>query len=107
MNPIERIIPRFRYGNILPHAGRAVRSNMVYQFYRLVPNDIMEVSIVLGLRDYALEEVERAIENYWHCVEDLVREKVDIIVLGGVPISAQLGRARMLQLITRQRSASA
>jgi arylmalonate decarboxylase len=98
---INRIIPRFRYGNILPHSGGAVHRGPGYQFYRLVPDDIMEVSTVLGLKDYAVEEVERAIENYWRCVELLVREKADVIVLGGVPISAQLGRARVLQLMAQ------
>jgi arylmalonate decarboxylase len=98
---IQRIMPRFRYGNILPHAAGAVHRGPGYQFYRLVPDDIMEVATVLGLKDYGVEEVESAIENYWRCVELLVREKADVIVLGGVPISAQLGRARVLQLIAQ------
>jgi maleate cis-trans isomerase len=95
----RRILPRFRYGNILPHDSGAVHRGPGYQFYHLVPHDIMEVSTVLGLEDYAVEKVEQAMENYWRCVELLVREKADVIVLGGVPISAQLGRTRVLQLI--------
>ncbi|HWP59134.1 MAG TPA: hypothetical protein VNL14_14670 [Candidatus Acidoferrales bacterium] len=102
---IRRIMPRFRYGNILPHAGGPVHRGPGYQFYRLVPRDIMELATVLGLKDYGRDAVERAIENFWRCVELLAREKADVIVLGGVPISAQLGRARVLELIaeTKQR----
>jgi maleate cis-trans isomerase len=96
---IQRIMPRFRYGNIMPRGDGRVHRGPGYQFYRLVPLDIVEISTVLGLQDYTVEAVERAIENYWHCVELLVREKADVIILGGAPISAQLGRPRVLQLI--------
>ena len=105
---IQRIMPRFRYGNIIPRGGGRVHRGPGYQFYRLVPSDIIEISTVLGLTEYAVEAVERAIENYWQCMELLVREKADVIILGGVPISAQLGRSRVLQLIkeTKERFAT-
>jgi maleate cis-trans isomerase len=43
--------------------------------------------------------VEAAIPNYWNCVEALAEEKVDVFVLGGTPVSAQLGRARVVRLL--------
>ncbi|HLG74511.1 MAG TPA: hypothetical protein VK009_29170 [Chloroflexota bacterium] len=86
--------PRFRYGNIEPPGGGGVR-RAGYMFYRLVPMDIMEVQIGLGIQEYDPEGVERAIQNFWPCVDALVAEKVDWLVLGGVPVSSQLGRPRV------------
>jgi len=101
----QRLMPRFRFGVIHPRSG-GLQRGPGYQFYRLVPTDVMEISTVLGLEDYTPEGVERAIRNYWSCVDVLVREKVEVIVLGGVPVSAQLGRPRVLELLqeTRERT---
>jgi maleate isomerase len=72
----------------------------------MVPTDVMVISTVLGLEDYTPDKVEKAIANYWKCVDRLAREKVDVIVLGGAPISAQLGRRRVLDLLreTKERT---
>ncbi len=96
---IQRLMPRFRYGAINPRSGGGFHRGPAYQFYRIVPNDVMEISTVLGLEDYTPEKVEKAIANYWRCVDLLAREKVDVIVLGGAPISAQLGRDRVVDLL--------
>ena len=96
---IQRLLPRFRYGLINPRAPGKVQRGLSYQFYRIVPPDVMEVVTGLGLDDYAPEAVEKAIGNYWDCVDALVQEKVDVIVLGGVPISVRLGRARLRDLL--------
>ncbi len=96
---IQRLLPRFRYGLINPRAPGKVQRGLSYQFYRIVPPDVMEVVTGLGLDDYAPEAVEKAIGNYWDCVHKLVQEKVDVIVLGGVPISVRLGRPRLRELL--------
>ena len=98
---IQRLLPRFRYGLINPRAPGKVQRGLSYQFYRIVPPDVMEVVTGLGLDDYAPEAVEKAIANYWDCVHALVQEKVDIIVLGGVPISVGLGRTRLRELLAQ------
>ena len=98
-NQIRRLLPRFRYGLINPRAPGKVQRGLSYQFYRIVPPDVMEVVTGLGLDDYAPEAVERAISNYWDCVHALALEKVDVIVLGGVPISVRLGRSRLRQIL--------
>jgi arylmalonate decarboxylase len=98
---IQRLLPRFRYGLINPRAPGKVQRGLSYQFYRNVPPDVMEVATGLGLDDYAPEAVEKAIGNYWDCVHALVEEKVDIIVLGGVPISVRLGRPRLRELLAQ------
>jgi maleate cis-trans isomerase len=96
---VRSFMPRFRYGVIHPrsHEGRARGAG--YQFYRLVPLDVMEFSAVLGITNYTLEAVEKALDNYWRCVDTLAQEKAQMIVLGGAPVSAALGRKRVLDLL--------
>jgi arylmalonate decarboxylase len=96
------LTPRFRYGNIEPPAGGVRRGG--YQFYRLAPMDVMEISIGLGIKEYTPEGVEEAIANFWPCVDTLAKENVDWLVLGGVPVSSQLGRPRVLGLIDEVRA---
>jgi maleate cis-trans isomerase len=96
---IQRLLPRFRYGLINPRSPANVQRGLSYQFYRIVPPEVMEVVTGLGLDDYAPEAVERAVSKYWDCVHALVQEKVDVIVLGGVPISVRLGRPRLRELL--------
>jgi maleate cis-trans isomerase len=59
----------------------------------------MLVTAVLGIRDFTRAAVEAAIPNYWNCVDALAQEKVDVFVLGGTPVSAQLGRPRVVRLL--------
>ena len=96
---MQRLMPRFRFGAIDPHSRGGLNRGPTYQFYRMVPTDVMVISTVLGLEDYTPDKVEKAIANYWKCVDRLAREKVDVIILGGAPISAQLGRRRVLDLL--------
>jgi maleate cis-trans isomerase len=65
----------------------------------LLPPNIVEVSAGIGISDYTPEGVEEAIGRYWDCVETLKQQGAQRIVLGGVPISSQLGRSRVLHLI--------
>jgi arylmalonate decarboxylase len=103
---IEKLLPRFRYGVIHPRANEALQRGPGYQLYRLVPLDVMELWTGLGLENYTPEGVEKAIGNYWNCVERLVREKADVIIFGGAPISAVLGRPRVVELLreTKERT---
>ena len=57
------LLPRFRYGVIHPRAHEDVQRGPGYQFYRLVPLDVMEISTGLGLENYTEEGVERAIRT--------------------------------------------
>jgi maleate cis-trans isomerase len=95
----KKLLPRFRYGVIHPRAYEDVQRGPCYQLYRLLPNDFMEVATGLGLENYTQEGVDKAIQNYWSCVDRLVKEKVDHIVLSGAPIAAVLTRTRVLQFI--------
>jgi maleate cis-trans isomerase len=66
----------------------------------------MEVATFLTLENYTPEGVEKAFGNYWNCVDTLAREKAQVIVFGGAPVSAVLGRERVLKLLneTQQRA---
>ncbi len=94
-------MPKFRFGHIDPAAveARRARRGPGYEFYQIVPTNIMLVTAVLGIKDFTREAVGAAIPNYWNCVEALAEEKVDVFVLGGTPVSAQLGRARVVRLL--------
>lgn len=95
---IKSLIPRFRFGNILPTKDDLHRGAN-YQLYRIVPLDVMEVSVGLGITDYTQDKVEEAMGNFSDCVSRLKAENVDHIILAGAPISAQLGRTRVLSLL--------
>src|SRR4029450_4808448 len=41
----------------------------------------------------------KALANYWKCVETLANEKAQVIILGGAPVSAALGRKRVVDLL--------
>jgi arylmalonate decarboxylase len=95
----KKLMPRFRYGVIHPRAHEDLQRGPGYQLYRLVPLDIMELATGLGLENYTPEGVEKAIINYWACVERLAKEKADVIIFGGAPISAVLTRPRVVELL--------
>jgi len=96
---VDLLKPRFHMGHIMPPGGSGLRRGRNYELYRLVPLDVMESSVALGIKDYTVEGVEEAMGNFWNCVNTLAAEKVDVIILGGVPISSQLGRPRVRALL--------
>src|SRR5215470_6743005 len=98
-DPVQDFLPRFRYGMIQPRSHEGRQRGAGYQFYRLVPLHVMEFSAVLGIENYTLASVEKALGNYWNCVDTLASEKVDVIIFGGAPVSAALGRKRVLDLL--------
>ncbi len=95
---LERLLPRFRYGAIVPGSGTLQRG-VDYQFYRLVPLDVMQINVGLGVKDYSAESVEAAMGSFWECVTRLASEEVGSIMLSGAPVSAALGRAKARQLM--------
>lgn len=98
---MQQALPIFRWGFIGPsRSSGPVQVGTGYRFYRIVPTNVMLVHTgLVGLDDYTKDGVNRAIESYWECVDLLVKERVNVIILGGAPISAQLGRARVRSLL--------
>jgi arylmalonate decarboxylase len=66
----------------------------------LLPPDIRRISASIEIPDYTQEGVNDAIEQrYWGCVDALMQQRANSIMLSGFPISSQLGRPRVLKLI--------
>ena len=101
---ISKLVPRFRWGNIAPRAHKAVDLGPGFEFYQIVPRDIIEIKVELGITDYTPDAVELAIERFWDRVGLLQREQVDRIILGGAPVSARLGRDRVRDLLDQGES---
>jgi arylmalonate decarboxylase len=97
---IEDLKPRFHWGFIRPRNPKVDRGG-AYQFYQLVPRSVMEIGVHLGIKDYGEDDIEEAIARYWQCIDLLASEQVDAFVLGGAPISAQLGQTRVRQLLSK------
>ena len=93
MNPLTE--PWFRLAYITPHP---IVDNVPYQFYRFAPEGVMLMLANLEIADYATAAVDRELPLFWKHVEELAHAGADRIVLTGVPVSAALGRARVLAL---------
>lgn len=92
----QAVQARYRWGRIYP---RGTGGDGGLRRQKLVPEDVVSFGVGLGLPEYTKEGVEEAIGRYWTCVDELVKQKADSIELEGLPISAQLGRKRCLELI--------
>jgi arylmalonate decarboxylase len=89
--------PRYVYGTIGPTAGTGEGRPSGYQ--SLLPDDMVGVSAGIGISDYTVDGVEEAIGRYWDCVDNVIGRGAQCTDLGGIPISSQLGRPRVLQLL--------
>ena len=98
-NHTNKLLPRFRYGVIHPRSHEDLDRGPGYQFYRLVPLEVMELATSLGLENYTPEGVEKALGNYWNCVDMLAKEKAQVIIFGGAPVSAVATRPRVVELL--------
>jgi maleate cis-trans isomerase len=88
--------PWYRLAYVTPHP---VVDNVPYQFYRVAPDGVMLMFASLEITDYTLAAVERELPLFWKHVGELAEGGADRIVLTGVPVSAALGRERVLGMI--------
>src|SRR3989304_1071982 len=66
----------------------------------LLPPDIRRVSASIEIPDYTVEGVNEAMkQRYWGCIDELMKWGANRITLAGLPISSQLGRPCVLELI--------
>lgn len=93
MKPLTE--PWFRLAYITPHP---IVDNVAYQFYRFAPDGVMLMLANLEISDYTMAAVEHELPLFWKHVEELAHAGADRIVLTGVPVSAALGRERVLAL---------
>ena len=100
----ETAKPRFIAGTVSPIG---TDRHPMPQPEPLLPSDVKRISRSIEIADYTQQGVNEAIEQrYWPCVDALVKEGANSITLAGFPISSQLGRARVLELLeeTRKRT---
>lgn len=95
---VNRLVPRYIWGDISPRESK-IQRGPAYQFYKIVPTDVMLVVAPLGIKDYTRERVDEAIASFGDRVDSLAKEKADHLILGGAPVSAQLGRERVQRLL--------
>lgn len=88
---------RYIFGMIGPTAG--VGEGRPPGSQSLLPADVVGVSAGIGIGDYTVEGVEEAIGRYWDCVDNVISRGAQCTELGGIPISSQLGRPRVLRLL--------
>ena len=100
---MAQVTPRYVWGLINPTVGETERADDKTE--RLLPSDVVTVSNGLGISDYTVEGVDEAMGRYDDLATDLVSRGAQRIVLAGIPISVQLGRERVLELMdyTQQR----
>jgi arylmalonate decarboxylase len=101
MKPL--IEPWFRLGYVTPHP---LVDNVPYQFYRIAPDGVMLMLANLEIADYTIEAVEHELPLFWRHAAALAKAGADRIVLTGVPVSAALGRERVLALIAEAKARS-
>ena len=90
--------PSYCWGVIAPARGDET-GDASPQSESLLPPEVVTLSNVLGIEDYTVQGVEDAMGRYADCVQDLVSRGAQRVSLNGIPISVQLGRQRVLELI--------
>jgi len=88
--------PWFRLAYVTPHP---VVDNVPYQFYRIAPDGVMLMLANLEIADYTTAAVDHELPLFWKHVEELAEGGANRVVLTGVPVSAALGRERVLAMI--------
>ena len=90
--------PSYIWGVIAPAQGDEAGGGSL-QSEPLLPPEVVTLSNVLGIVDYTTQGVDDARGRYSGCVQDLVGRGAQRVSLNGIPISVQLGRQRVLELI--------
>ena len=94
MKPL--VEPWFRLAYVTPHP---IVDNVTYQFYRIAPDGVMLMLANLEIADYTTAAVEHELPLFWRHAGELAKAGANRIVLTGVPVSAALGRERVLAMI--------
>jgi maleate cis-trans isomerase len=91
--------PRFRLGTVEARGGRTMDLAPGYELGRLAGAEVVELATTLGITEYSVEAVNGVIDRLGDCLDRLVAAGADHLVVAGVPVSAQLGRARLVGLL--------
>lgn len=95
---LHDFVPKRKLGILWP---LAVIDNMPYEFYRIVPRDVMLVGAGVGLSEFSATDVERVFSNAETLAEALVGRGIDLIMQSGVPLPILIGVDAHDRLIER------
>lgn len=70
-----------------------------YEFYKIVPEGVTLVLTTLAINEYTREELEQSLELSLRAAREMARARVNLIVLGGVPINLARGFEKVDELI--------
>ncbi len=79
---------RARIGYTSPPATTEV---FPYEFYMVAPKGVTLVITTLAIVDMSKEEVDRSYQITMNAIESMKRAKIDVMVLGGVPVNVSRG----------------
>ncbi len=72
-----------------------------YEFYRIAPERVMRVMVLMGLSEFSARDAKRAFHRLDKLVSQLCERGVDIIVQMGVPVDLLLGRDALARIMKR------
>lgn len=90
------VAPWFLFGNVMPHLHMDIGA---YQFYKVAPPGMMFVVTHWHLEAYSRDAVLAGLDDLRAGIDVLAERGVDVISIGGVPVSAVLTRPRVLEMI--------
>src|SRR3970282_99603 len=101
---MQSSLPTFRLGNVSPTG--AINDIQPYEFYRVAPTSVTQVSVGRGLQESPRANTEEALQRWRACLDRLMARQVQVVVQSGIPIAAVMGRPYTLDLLreTEQRT---
>jgi maleate cis-trans isomerase len=84
----EGFVPRVKIGCLMPGS---VIDNHAFEFYRLVPSDVMLVMVGVGLREFSRTDVERVFAPIEGYLDQLMERGIDLVMQNGVPLPILIG----------------
>jgi maleate cis-trans isomerase len=84
----EGFVPRLKIGCLMPGS---VIDNHAFEFYRLVPSDVMLVMVGVGLREFSRNDVERVFVPLERYLDQLRERGIDLVMQNGVPLPILIG----------------
>jgi maleate cis-trans isomerase len=82
------VLPKRRIGTLSPLAQV---ENAPMEFYRLVPKDVLNIYVSVGLEKFSAADVQRVYKPVEKMVKDLIQRECDIVVQSGVPLPILIG----------------
>jgi arylmalonate decarboxylase len=94
---MTELVPKYVLGAVLPRSD--LSGYQPYQFYRIVPSDVLLMSVSLGVEAFTEKAAHQAFGQYWERADRLAEKRVQRIVQMGVPPAALMGRPYILNLV--------